>query len=98
METPNEVPHQGIIANHHFAKASSECIGLYRDGYLLSAVMVSPDSSFRRRRSVLQAETAADRQGTRYGRGDPQEGLLVPASFYERLGFSSPRDLVHESA
>ena len=39
METPNE-PH-GIIPNHHFAKASSECIGLYRDGYLLSAVMVS---------------------------------------------------------
>ena len=39
METPNE-PH-GIIPNHHFAKASSECIGLYRDGYLLSAVMLS---------------------------------------------------------
>ena len=32
---------QGIIGDHHFAKASSECIGLYRDGYLFSAVMVS---------------------------------------------------------
>jgi hypothetical protein len=36
-----EVEHQGIIPNHHFAAASSECIDLYRDGYSLSAVMVS---------------------------------------------------------
>lgn len=36
-----EVAHQGIIPNHHFALASSECIDLYRDGYALSAVMVS---------------------------------------------------------
>ena len=36
-----EVAHQGVIPNHHFAAASSECINLYRDGYLLSAVMVS---------------------------------------------------------
>ena len=36
-----EVEHQGVIPNHHFAAASSECINLYRDGYLLSAVMVS---------------------------------------------------------
>lgn len=36
-----EVAHQGIIPNHHFASASSECINLYRDGYALSAVMVS---------------------------------------------------------
>jgi len=35
-----EVAHQGIVPNHHFAEASSECIDLYRDGYLLSAVMV----------------------------------------------------------
>ena len=36
-----EVEHQGVIPNHHFAAASSECINLYRDRYLLSAVMVS---------------------------------------------------------
>src|SRR5437867_107964 len=36
-----EVAHQGIVPNHHFAAASSECIDLYRDGYLLSALMVS---------------------------------------------------------
>lgn len=36
-----EVAHQGIVPNHHFAAASSECIDLYRDGYALSAVMVS---------------------------------------------------------
>jgi hypothetical protein len=35
------VAHQGIVPNHHFAAASSECIDLYRDGYALSAVMVS---------------------------------------------------------
>ncbi len=36
-----EVDHQGIVANHHFAAASAQCIDLYRDGYFLSAVMVS---------------------------------------------------------
>jgi hypothetical protein len=36
-----EVQHAGIVANHHFAAASSECIDLYRDGHFLSAVMVS---------------------------------------------------------
>src|SRR5438876_7212154 len=36
-----EVRHQGIVPNHHFAAASSECVNLFRDGYFLSAVMVS---------------------------------------------------------
>lgn len=36
-----EVCHQSIIAGHHFAKASTECLDLYRDGYFLSTVMVS---------------------------------------------------------
>lgn len=36
-----EIDHQGIIGAHHFAKASSECLNLYRDGYFISAVMVS---------------------------------------------------------
>lgn len=36
-----EIDHQGIIGNHHFAAASSECINLYRDGYYISTVMVS---------------------------------------------------------
>jgi hypothetical protein len=36
-----EIEHQGIIGNHHFAPASSECISLYGDGYFISAVMVS---------------------------------------------------------
>lgn len=36
-----EVGHQGIIPHHYFAPASSECVDLYRDGYFLSAVMVS---------------------------------------------------------
>lgn len=36
-----EIDHQNIIGNHHFASASSECIGLYTNGHFLSAVMVS---------------------------------------------------------
>ena len=36
-----EVHHQNIIADHHFAAASAECLDLYRDGYFLSTVMVS---------------------------------------------------------
>ena len=36
-----EVEHQWIIHNHYFAKASSECIELYRDGYFIAAVMMS---------------------------------------------------------
>ena len=35
------VDHQNIIAGHHFAAASAECLDLYRDGYFLSTVMVS---------------------------------------------------------
>jgi hypothetical protein len=36
-----EIEHQGIISNHYFAKVSSECIYLYRDGYFIGAVMMS---------------------------------------------------------
>jgi hypothetical protein len=36
-----EVGYQGVVAGEHFAPASGECIRLYRDGYFLSAVMVS---------------------------------------------------------
>jgi len=36
-----EIVHQWVIPAHHFANASAECIYLYRDGYFLSAVMVS---------------------------------------------------------
>jgi hypothetical protein len=36
-----EVKHQGVVPNHHFAGASTQSIDLYRDGYFLSAVMVS---------------------------------------------------------
>ncbi len=36
-----EVAHQRIIANHHFAAASTECLNLYRDGYFLSTLMMT---------------------------------------------------------
>ncbi|MBU2541720.1 MAG: hypothetical protein KJ593_07435 [Candidatus Omnitrophica bacterium] len=36
-----EIEHQGIVGGHYFAKVSSECIYLYRDGYFIGAVMMS---------------------------------------------------------
>jgi len=35
------VNHQLLIANHHFAHASHECLLLYRDGYFTSCIMVA---------------------------------------------------------
>jgi len=35
------IGHQQMIGVHHFAQASTECIEIYRDGYFLSALMVS---------------------------------------------------------
>jgi hypothetical protein len=40
-ERKNEVEHQNVIAYHHFAAASSECLDLYKNGYYISTVMVS---------------------------------------------------------
>jgi len=36
-----EIDRQWIVANHHFAAASAECIRLYQDGYFISTVMMS---------------------------------------------------------
>jgi len=36
-----EIDHQGIIGNHYFAAASSECINLYRDGHFIATLMAS---------------------------------------------------------
>lgn len=36
-----EINHNRIIGNAYFAKASSECIELYRDAYFVGAVMMS---------------------------------------------------------
>ena len=36
-----EIDKQGIIGNHHFARASAECIDLYRDGHFIATVMVT---------------------------------------------------------
>ena len=36
-----EIDKQGIIGNHHFAPASSECINLYSDGHFIATVMVT---------------------------------------------------------
>lgn len=36
-----EIDHAGIIGNHYFAAASSECINLYRDGHFIATVMAT---------------------------------------------------------
>lgn len=36
-----EVKRQGIIPNHYFAPASTECIELYRDGHFIATVMAT---------------------------------------------------------
>ena len=36
-----EIDKQGIIENQHFARASAECIDLYRDGHFIATVMVT---------------------------------------------------------
>ena len=36
-----EIEHQGLIGNHYFAAASSQCINLYRDGHFIAVVMLS---------------------------------------------------------
>ena len=36
-----EINKQGIIGNHHFARASAECIKLYSDGHFIATVMVT---------------------------------------------------------
>lgn len=36
-----DINHEGIIPNTPFSPASSECIKLYRDGYLIATVMMS---------------------------------------------------------
>jgi hypothetical protein len=60
-----EINHQGIIGNHYFAAASSECINLYRDGHFISAVMASQSVNeailrFISERSGITAEDHAE--------------------------------------
>ncbi len=58
-----EVQHQGIVPNHHFAAASSECLNLYRDGYFLSTVMVCQSVAEGIFRFVLERNSvSADRE------------------------------------
>ena len=36
-----KIDRQRIIGDHHFARASTECIDLYRDGHFISTVMTT---------------------------------------------------------
>jgi hypothetical protein len=66
-----EVEHQGVIPAHHFAQASSECIELYRDGYFLSAVMVSQSVTEGIWRFVLE------RNGIEYDPDRPSQAAVL---------------------
>ncbi|SEJ68937.1 hypothetical protein SAMN04244572_04914 [Azotobacter beijerinckii] len=59
------VNHQNIIAGHHFAAASAECLDLYRDGYFLSTVMVSQAVAEGIFRFVLERNGRAEEKGDR---------------------------------
>ncbi len=67
-----EVAQQSVIPNHYFAKASTECISLYVDGYFLSAVMVTQAVS----EGILKL--VAERNGISHGKnGDEVINLLL---------------------
>lgn len=59
------VNHQNIIAGHHFAVASAECLSLYRDGYFLSTVMASQAVTEGIFRFVLECNGRASEAGDR---------------------------------
>lgn len=58
-----EVRRQGILPNHHFASASSECLKLYRDGYFLSTVMVSQSVAEGIFRFILERNSLTSEEG-----------------------------------
>jgi hypothetical protein len=93
-----EVQHQGIIASHHFAAASSECIDLYRDGYFLSAVMVSQAVTEGIWRFVLDRNSLAyDRDRSAQAATLSQQGVLSAdcAAAFERIWRSFRNDVHH---
>ena len=59
------VNHQNIIAGHHFASASAECLDVYRDGHFLSTVMVSHAVAEGIFRFVLERNDRAGEAGDR---------------------------------
>lgn len=93
-----EVAHQGIIPNHHFAAASSECIDLYRDGYLLSAVMVSQAVAEGIWRFVLERnQVQADRDRSAVAATLVERGILSAkcAEAFGRIWRSFRNDVHH---
>lgn len=93
-----ELAHQGIIPNHHFAGASSECIDLYRDGYLLSAVMVSQSVADGIWRFVLERnQTEPNRDRPAVAAVLVQRGILSAecAEAFARIWCSFRNDVHH---
>ena len=93
-----EVAHQGIIPNHHFAAASSESIDLYRDGYFLSAVMVSQSVTEGIWRFVLERnQVQTDRDRSVLAASLVQQKILSPecAEAFGRIWRSFRNDVHH---
>lgn len=59
------VNHQSIIAGHHFAASSAECLDIYRDGHFLSTVMVSQAVAEGIFRFILERNRLAGETGDR---------------------------------
>lgn len=92
-----EVVHQGIIPNTTSA-ASSECIDLYRDGYLLSAVMVSQAVTEGIWRFVLERnQVEADRDRPALAATLVERGILSAecAEAFGRIWRSFRNDVHH---
>ena len=69
-----EVSPHTMVPNHHFAGASAECVSLYVDGYLLSAVMVTQAVVEGIRRFVIERNAIKVDEGVD---GPEAIGLLV---------------------
>ena len=96
-----EVAYQGVIPNHHFAEASSECINLYRDGYRLSAVMVSQSVTEGVWRFVLernQIQPDADRPAVAAALVEQKIISTECAEAFGRIWHSFRNDVHHMNA
>ncbi len=93
------VNHQNIIAGHHFAAASAECLDIYRDGYFLSTVMVSQAVAEGIFRFVLERNGCAGEAGDRptVAKRLVDDGLISQtcADAFVRIWRSFRNDLHH---
>lgn len=93
-----DVNRKGVIAKHHFSEASTECLGLFRDGYFIATVMMTQAVN----EGILKF--VADRNGLSYSKTKDLVNLktspllkILPYDCVEasRKIFNSRRDDFH---